>query len=116
MPSAMSFQAAQRTFCCSNHSQVKIVVLLTPLYPPFLAAVERNGATLVQIPLIDSGASSIEIRFDLDWERLASELAHPATRLLHFCNPHNPGGKLWSAVELARLSAACARVSFSCFL
>ena len=95
---------AVRAACQSREDRV---VLLTPLYPPFLDAVERNGATLVQIPLIDSGASSIEIRFDLDWERLASALAHPATRLLHFCNPHNPAGRCWSRDDLERVARLC---------
>ncbi|KAL1520845.1 hypothetical protein AB1Y20_022406 [Prymnesium parvum] len=89
--------------------QAERVAVLTPIYPPFLGSVRSNGATLVQVPLREGGAtdSSRQIRFVIDWVLLERELAHPRTRLLHFCNPHNPAGRCWSVEELERVCRMC---------
>ena len=79
---------------------------MPPADPPFLSSVTRNGATLVRVPLTDSGCGS-EIRFELDWDALETELTHPQTKLLHWCNPHNPAGRCWSADELERICRLC---------
>ena len=35
------------------------------------------------------------------------EAKSPATKLLHFCNPHNPGGRVWSVDELRLIAQLC---------
>jgi cystathionine beta-lyase len=60
------------------------VVIQTPIYPPFLAAVEGSRRRLVENPL-QRGPE----RFELDLDGLRRQL-DPDTRILLFCNPHNP--------------------------
>jgi cystathionine beta-lyase len=73
------------------------VVLQTPIYPPFLAAVERSGRRLVESSLV-RGAH----RYEIDFEHLRAAL-DPDTRLLLLCNPHNPTGRVFEREELLAL-------------
>jgi cystathionine beta-lyase len=73
------------------------VVLETPIYPPFLAAVERSGRRVVESSLV-RGAH----RYEIDFEHLRAML-DPDTRLLLLCNPHNPTGRVFEREELLAL-------------
>lgn len=69
-------------------------VVQTPIYPPFLGVVRELGRRLVETPLA-LGASGYEI--DLDALRAAVD---EGTRVLLFCNPHNPSGRVFRRDEL----------------
>jgi cystathionine beta-lyase len=73
------------------------VVLQTPIYPPFLAAVEHSGRRLVESGLVP-GTDRYEINFDHLRGALDSE-----TRMLLLCNPHNPTGRVFERHELMAL-------------
>jgi cystathionine beta-lyase len=73
------------------------VVLQTPIYPPFLATVERSGRRMVESSLM-RGAH----RYEIDFEHLRASL-DPDTRLLLLCNPHNPTGRVFEREELLAL-------------
>ena len=75
------------------------VLLQTPLYPPFMAAVNNTGRKTQYSPLVWSGT-----RWEMDFAGLEATLT-PETRLLMICNPHNPSGRVWSREELERLAA-----------
>lgn len=77
------------------------VMSMVPIYPPFLSAPGNSERELITVPLIqDSGGW--EIDFDLLEESIS-----PRTRLLLFCNPQNPVGRIFSRQELAELAAIC---------
>lgn len=73
------------------------VVLQTPIYPPFLMAVDETGRRRVENPLRDTGE-----RYDLDVERLRQSI-DATTRILLVCNPHNPSGRVFTRGELEAL-------------
>ena len=75
------------------------VVIQTPIYPPFLQIVEMLGRHLVDNPLV-AGAHRYEM--DLDGLR---EAIDDRTRLILFCNPHNPTGRVFERHELEGLAA-----------
>ncbi len=75
------------------------VLVQTPIYPPFLTALKETGRRLVEIPLLQ-GASGFEL--DLDQIRAACD---EGTRILLFCNPHNPSGRVFTRTELEALAA-----------
>jgi len=86
------------------------VVIPTPIYPPFLDAPRNCGATLRTVPLAQrAAAGEAELFFEVDWAALEAACADPATKLLHWCNPHNPVGRCWTREELARVAALCVR-------
>jgi len=75
------------------------VVIQTPIYPPFLRIVETLGRRLVDNPL----AAGRE-RYEMDLDGLRESI-DGETRLLLFCNPHNPTGRVFERRELEDLAA-----------
>jgi cystathionine beta-lyase len=75
------------------------VVVQTPIYPPFLDAIERTGRRLV-----DNALRPGETRFELDLDGLR-DLVDDRTRVLMLCNPHNPAGRVFEREELLALGA-----------
>ncbi len=79
------------------------VVVQTPIYPPFLEAVEHSGRRLVENRLLPSAD-----RFEIDFDRLAADI-DPQTRVFMLCNPHNPTGRVFERAELMRLGELAVR-------
>jgi len=74
------------------------VVIQTPIYPPFLAALEMIGRRLVDHPL---GSAAEGYPLDVD----ALRTLDPGARVLLLCNPHNPTGRVFRRDELEALAA-----------
>ena len=74
------------------------VLTATPVYPPFLSAPGLSGRSLVAAPLANDDGRWV---FDLD--RMAQAVT-PRTRLMLFCNPHNPAGRVFSRQELETIA------------
>jgi cysteine-S-conjugate beta-lyase len=70
------------------------IVVQTPIYPPFLSTVEKTGRRLVENRLVDDGT-----RFVLDKAGLR-QLVDDHTKIILFCNPHNPTGRVFERDEL----------------
>ncbi|MGL6213757.1 MalY/PatB family protein [Billgrantia desiderata] len=82
------------------------VLTLTPIYPPFLKVAERTGRLSQQVALAEPAGPGEPWRLDL----AALEAAiTPETRLLLWCQPHNPTGRVWRHEELAGLAALIER-------
>jgi cystathionine beta-lyase len=77
------------------------VVVQTPIYAPFLHAVEETGRRLAESPLA-LGASGYEV--DLDALRRAAAGA----RVLLLCHPHNPTGRVFRREELLAIAEVAA--------
>ena len=78
------------------------VIVQTPIYPPFLKNVTRNGREVLRNPLKCSADG--DYTFDLD--DLRSKI-DTDTKLLLLCSPHNPVGRVWSPKELQALADIC---------
>lgn len=77
------------------------VMIMPPVYHPFAWLVQRNGRRLVECPLkLENGT----YRMDLDLFRRSIK----GVRVLILCNPHNPGGVVWTREELETLADVCA--------
>lgn len=70
------------------------VVVQTPIYPPFLMSIDQTGRRMVDNPLRDDGT-----RYVLDIEGLRKQI-DDRTRILLFCNPHNPTGRVMTREDL----------------
>jgi len=75
------------------------VVVQTPIYPPFLEIVRMLGRRLVDNPLV---AGTDRYEMDLDGLR---ETLDDGARLILFCNPHNPTGRVFRRDELEGVAA-----------
>jgi cysteine-S-conjugate beta-lyase len=72
-------------------------VVQTPIYPPFLRVLAATGRRLVENPL-DLGD-----RYTIDFDGLRQ--AASRARVLLFCNPHNPTGRVFERSELEEIAA-----------
>ncbi len=79
------------------------VMLMTPVYHAFARVITASGRVVVECPLaLHDG------RYELDIPAWEARLTGRETMLI-LCSPHNPGGRIWSAQELAQIAAFCAR-------
>lgn len=78
------------------------VVLPTPMYHPFQHIIRDNGRKLLECPMKEERG-----RYVLDLEDLEAKLKAPGTRMLLFCNPHNPVGRAWTSEELELVCRLC---------
>jgi cystathionine beta-lyase len=69
-----------------------------PVYPPFVSAPHLSGLQVCQIPLVLK-----ENRWLIDFNELERSITQE-TKILLFCNPHNPGGTVYSRSELTELA------------
>jgi cystathionine beta-lyase len=77
------------------------IIVQPPVYFPFFSAVKNNGRELVLNPLrVKEGRYYMDLE---DLERKAGDGA----RMLIFCHPHNPVGRVWSINELSKVSEIC---------
>ncbi len=73
------------------------VVIQPPVYNPFFGAVKNNNRTLIKNPLkIDDG------EYRIDFDDLENKVNNK-TKMLIFCSPHNPVGRVWNEIELKEL-------------
>ena len=82
------------------------VLTIAPIYPPFLAVAERTGRLAQRAMLAEPAAPGEPWR--LDNEALEAAIT-PQTRLLLWCHPHNPTGRVWTLRELEQLAAVVER-------
>ncbi len=80
------------------------VIIQPPVYYPFYAAAERNQRTLVKNTLIFTGTNYL-----IDYDDLERKASDPKNKILLFCSPHNPVGRVWTPEELARVGEICLR-------
>ncbi len=78
------------------------VVINPPVYPPFAAQIKANGRKVVNSPLVVKDG---KYRFDFD--DLDRKLA--GAKVLLFCSPHNPTGRVFSREELTRVGELCCK-------
>ncbi|MEZ4334899.1 MAG: PatB family C-S lyase [Myxococcota bacterium] len=74
------------------------VIVQTPIYPPFLHAVRDLDRRLVENRMVRGDAALVP-----DLDALAASI-DAQTRVLLFCNPHNPSGHVARRAELERLA------------
>jgi cysteine-S-conjugate beta-lyase len=74
------------------------VVVQPPIYPPFFMAIRQTQRAVLDNPMVDTGSG-----FALDLDGLRAAIT-PATRMLMFCNPHNPTGRVFTRAELEALA------------
>lgn len=79
------------------------IIIQQPVYYPFSLAAKLTGRRLVNNALIRK-----EGTYEIDFDDLEAKVRDPRNKILIFCNPHNPVGKVWSREDLERLVEICA--------
>lgn len=90
------FSFAIRALCSEGDG----VVIQPPIYPPFIGQIKANGRRIITNPLRLNGE-----RFEIDFNNLDRCLSE--AKVLLFCNPHNPTGRVFTREELERIAELC---------
>lgn len=72
------------------------VIIMTPVYYPFYNSIQRQNRKVVECPLIEKNGY-----YTMDYD-LFDELSKE-NKVLLFCSPHNPVGRVWKEEELKKL-------------
>ena len=78
------------------------VAVMNPVYHPFFLVTQRLEREVVFSPLVLRDG-----HYHIDYARLEQDL--DGCRVLILCNPHNPGGRVWTEDELRRVADICHR-------
>lgn len=74
------------------------IIVQPPLYPPLMHTIRKNGRQLIENQLVLEKDS-----YSMNLEELEHLFQIHQPRILLFCSPHNPVGRVWKMDELARL-------------
>jgi cysteine-S-conjugate beta-lyase len=77
------------------------VLLQSPVYPPFFSSIENNQRILVNNQLVETDGS-----YSIDFNDLEAKLSKNV-KLMFFCNPHNPVGRVWTKQEVQQVVSLC---------
>jgi len=92
-----ALNAAARAFCEPGEA----VLTCTPVYPPFLTAPAYQDCQLQTVPLKWEGE-----RYTFDFVGLEAAVT-AETKVFYLCNPHNPGGRVFSESEIRAVVDFC---------
>jgi cysteine-S-conjugate beta-lyase len=83
-------------------SEDKIVVQ-PPVYYPFFEMAKKHKREVLYNQLILNSDN----RYEIDFADLEEKLSDNMTKMFILCNPHNPGGRVWSKEELTKIGELC---------
>lgn len=74
------------------------VLVQSPVYFPFFSSIENHNRELVNNQLVDEQG-----RYSIDFRKLEQQFS-TGVKMMMFCHPHNPVGRVWTRQELTRLA------------
>ena len=77
------------------------VIVQPPVYFPFFRSIDHHGRRKTDNMLVESDG-----RYEMNFDDLELKFKQ-GVKMIFLCNPHNPVGRVWSQVELEKLSALC---------
>ena len=79
------------------------VVMFTPIYHAFFRVIRAAGRTVTECPMAMNDG-----RYTLDFDAYDAQMTGKE-KMIVFCSPHNPGGRVWTRAELEGLLAFAQR-------
>ncbi len=73
------------------------IVIMPPVYYPFKASIENTKRKVIENPLVIKNG-----RYEIDFEDLKQKVKN--AKMIIFCSPHNPVGRVWEKNELEQLA------------
>lgn len=80
------------------------VLVMPPVYYPFLNSVKETGRKLVECPLQKDGE-----RYTMNLELFERQIQEENVKVFILCSPHNPVGRVWTREELQAVLDICER-------
>lgn len=78
------------------------VLMLSPIYYPFFDITK----TLKRVPVF-SEMKVDNYHYQIDFDDLEKKIIEHKPKVMIFCNPHNPGGRVWNRDELVKVIELC---------
>lgn len=78
------------------------IMVMQPVYYPFSEVIKNNGRTLINCQLRYENT-----RYTIDFEKMEKQLVENDVKVLIFCNPHNPVGRVWTKEEINKVAEIC---------
>lgn len=78
------------------------IIVLTPVYYPFMESVQNNCRKLVQCDLVREGMA-----YSIDYQRFEQDIIDNQVKLFVMSSPHNPVGRVWKPEEVRTLMEIC---------
>ena len=96
---AYGLTASVATICRAFTEPGDGIIGFDPVYHMTWEAVELNRRIHVDCSLLYDGRE-----YAIDYDKLEELLAKPENKILTFCNPHNPIGKVWGREDLLHIA------------
>ena len=80
------------------------VIVMTPVYYPFLQAVTNNERKLITSELVNEDG-----KYTIDFEDFEKKIIDNDVKAFILCSPHNPVARVWAKEELTRMFEICHR-------
>lgn len=87
-----------QAFCQAGDS----IIVNTPVYDPFQGAAKKQNVNVI--------ANTLEVvdgRYMINFDTLEEQIKANKPKLMLFCTPHNPSGRIWSLEEISRVAQIC---------
>lgn len=78
------------------------IMIMEPVYYPFGLSIEGLHRHTVIMTL-----DQVDTHYELDFEKFEKSIIDNDVKMLIFCNPHNPVGKVWNKEELLKIGQIC---------
>lgn len=78
------------------------ILIHDPVYHPFAGTVLDNHRKLIRSRLIEKDG-----HFEMDFADMEQQIQTKEIKMFILCNPHNPGGRVWSKAELIQVGKLC---------
>ena len=80
------------------------VLIFQPVYYPFANVISNNNRRLIVSELQFDGD-----KYAVNFEDLENKIIQNEVKVLLFCSPHNPVGRVWTREELLKIGDICLR-------
>ena len=84
------------------------IIIQSPAYNCFFSTIRNVGCELAANKLIYD-LEGDQATWYIDFNDLEKKAADPMTKILLFCNPHNPCGRVWPKEDLQKVADICRR-------
>lgn len=79
------------------------ILIQPPVYYPFKNMIVNNNRKIVENQLLKDENGY----YTIDFEDLDKKLALPEVKMMIFCSPHNPVGRVWKVEEIEKVVELC---------
>lgn len=87
-----------QAFCKEGDS----IILNTPVYDPFEGSAKKQGVNVISNTL-----DVVDNRYYINFQSLEFQIKEHKPKLMMFCTPHNPSGRIWTVEEMNKVATIC---------